>query len=138
MVAWGTMGFTDEEIGNVVALIRSWKDVPPVELNEAELQGNAEAGAKIFAETCASCHGPRGEGYPATAKNRENDPETAAGTGIGRKEFLAKASDGYLRYLIANGKSDTAMRAFNDGTDKPELSEADIDNVIAYLRQNEF
>lgn len=136
MVAWGSLGFTAEDIENLVALIRSWEEIAPVDLDESELGGNAEAGAKVFTDVCAACHGDKGQGYPDTAKNKENNPETAAGTGIARKDFLGEASNGYLRYIIKNGKTDTAMRAFNDGSDKAELSDEDIENVIAYLRAN--
>ena len=113
---------------------RSWRifarfaETQPADLDESPLQGNATEGERIFGDICAACHGRTGAGYQ----------ETANGTGIGRSVFLDSVTNGYLRYIIRHGKSNTMMRGF--GTDDPvavaNLSDEDIENVIAYLREH--
>ncbi len=64
--------------------------------------------------------------------------ETANGTGIGREAFLDSATNGYLRYVIKHGKSDTPMRGFagDDPVAVANLDDDEIENVIAYLRDH--
>lgn len=115
-----------EQVESVIAYMRSWEEVEPAELDEATASGDAEAGAATFREICAACHGQEGAGYQ----------ETANGTGIGRAAFLADASNGYLRYMIRNGKTDTPMRPFGrpSATAVANLTDDQIENVIAHLR----
>lgn len=110
----------------VIAYMRSWSEVEPVELNDDACEGDAEAGAERFREICAACHGLSGAGYQ----------ETSNGTGIGRSAFLADVSNGYLRYIIEHGKSNTPMRPFGrpEATAVANLTSEDIENVIAHLR----
>ena len=127
MIAWKAM-YDDAKIDSLVAYIRSFSDAPPVELNESPMKGDANAGQATFAGICAGCHGRTGAGYQ----------ETANGTGIGRKVFLDTVTDGFLRYIIKHGKSDTPMRGFAEGSKVAvaNLSDTDIENVIVFLRQN--
>ena len=127
MPAWGSVVGKDG-VEAIVAFIRSWKDVEPAELDDGEAQGDAEAGGQTFREICAACHGNSGAGYQ----------ETSNGTGIGRSAFLADASNGYLRYIIRHGKSNTPMRPFGrpEATAVANLTDEQIDNVIKYLRTN--
>ena len=106
-------------------------DLDPVEpavLDESELEGVAENGQRIFRAVCSGCHGRSGAGYQ----------ETANGTGIGRKAFLDSASNGFLRYIVSHGKSQTKMRGFaaSNITAVANLSDQEIDDTIAYLRAN--
>lgn len=128
MIGWGVM-YNDDQIATLVAYLRSLNPVLPASLDESPLKGNASDGEPIFTAVCSSCHGRSGGGYQ----------ESANGTGIGRKAFLEGASDGFLRYLIRNGKSGTAMRAFSSqGTAMAvmDLTDEQVDGVIAYLRMN--
>lgn len=127
MVPWeGT--YSTEQIESLVAYLRSNTPTEPAELNEGPVTGDAEAGEALFGQICSACHGRTGAGYM----------ETANGTGIARSAFLDGATNGYLRYMIKNGKSDTAMRGF--GGDDPiavaNLTDEQIEDVIAYLREN--
>lgn len=124
MPSWEKSDYSDRDIEDVIAFIRSWKEVPPAELDESPLKGDIKAGEVVFSSICAACHGRTGAGYQ----------ETANGTGIGRRAFLNVASNGYLRYIVKHGKSGTQMRSFIDGTNVADLTDADIENVIAYLR----
>ncbi|MDH5493091.1 MAG: c-type cytochrome [Myxococcales bacterium] len=127
MIAWGS-SFEDEQINALIAHIRSLAESEPAELNEGALAGDAGEGEQVFASICAGCHGRTGAGYQ----------ETANGTGIGRRAFLDAATNGYLRYIIRHGKTETQMRPFGQGDPVAvaNLSDDDIENVIAYLRAN--
>jgi len=125
MPAWGG-SLERSEVESIVAFMRGWNEVEAVELDESPNEGDAEAGATVFREICSACHGLQGGGYQ----------ETANGTGIGRSAFLADASNGYLRYIVEHGKSDTAMRPFGrpEATAVANLTAEQIENVIAHLR----
>lgn len=127
MVPWKS-SYSDEQVEAVVAYLRSLESVGPAELNQAPLKGDPAKGAEDFRTICAACHGRNGGGYQ----------ETSNGTGIGRKVFLDKASNGFIRHIIEAGKSHTAMKGFAE--DGPaavaNLTPQQIDNIIAYLRKN--
>ena len=125
MIAWGA-AMQKGEIESVIAHMRSWKKVEPAKLDESPVKGDSAKGAKIFNDICSGCHGRTGGGYM----------ETANGTGIGRKAFLAEASNGFLRYLIKNGKSGTKMRPFDPKSKVAvaNLTAAEIEHVIAFMR----
>ena len=82
MPAWHqTRGgpFTDEEIKQMVAYIRSWEAAAP-DLGEQRMQVDAKRGARIYAATCVVCHGENGQGGtaptlndPAKLKQFDND-----------------------------------------------------------------
>ena len=112
----------------IVAFLRSWKDIKPAKLDQKPVKGDAAKGATTFNLVCSGCHGRSGAGYQ----------ETANGTGIGRKSFLDSASDGFIRYIAKNGKSQTAMRPFDlkAKTAVANLTDQEIDDVIAHLRKN--
>ncbi len=127
MVPFGA-NYKKEQIYALVAYIRSLTPTQPAALNEAPLAGDAAKGGTVFRDVCSGCHGRNGAGYQ----------ETSNGTGIGRWAFLSNASNGYLRYMIKNGKSGTAMRPFSKGSKVAvaNLNNKQIDDVITYLRKN--
>jgi cytochrome c oxidase cbb3-type subunit III len=127
MISWKA-SLKPAQVNEVVSYMRSWQNVPAAKLNESPVKGNATAGGKMYFSVCSGCHGRTGAGYQ----------ETANGTGIGRRAFLASVTTGYLRYVIRHGKSGTKMRPFA-GKNKvavANLSDAEIENVIAYLRDH--
>lgn len=87
----------------------------PVELSTDPVTGDVALGKKLYKQTCATCHGVKGEGVSAPA--------------LGNPMFLATASDAFLRYAIAEGRDSTPMRAF-----KNELKKEEIDGLTAYIR----
>jgi mono/diheme cytochrome c family protein len=127
MVPWGAI-LSDVQIQAVVAYLRSLHPVEPATLDESELEGVPENGAKIYRSSCSGCHGRSGAGYQ----------ETANGTGIGRKAFLDSASNGFIRYIVNHGKTQTKMRGFSakSVTAVANLSDQEIEDTIAYLRAN--
>lgn len=82
--------------------------------------GDAAAGKTIFAKKCAVCHGKAGEGKAAMAKMLKVEMRH-----LGSQEVQAK-SDDELSKTITKGT----------GKMKPVkgLSDADVANVVAYLR----
>lgn len=82
----------------------------------------AVRGERLYADTCALCHGPRGEGY------RADDAPRLAG-----QEFLATASDQFLRTAIMDGRPGTTMSAWSHERGGP-FSTADADAIVAFMR----
>ena len=129
MVAWKDR-FTDSQLEALVAYLRSLHDVEPADLDESPLNGDVSNGAEVFRSICAGCHGRSGAGFQ----------ETANGTGIGRRAFLDSVSNGFLRYVVTHGKSQTAMRGFAEEskTAVANLTPQEIDDTIAYLRESSW
>ena len=94
------------------------KPAPPT----PTLSPEAIRGGQFYAQMCAVCHGPAGEGYAADQAPRLAQPE-----------FLASVSDDYLREAITNGRRDTTMSAWVRMRGGP-LKPTDIDAVVAYIR----
>lgn len=121
MTAWANV-LKPEQMEQVVAYLRTQTKTEPAKLDESPLKGDAGDGAKLFMRSCVQCHNMRGG-------HRE------WGTGILRRPFLDTVSNGYLRYMIRNGKSGTSMQAFAQGP-LPELTltKDQIEHVVAFLR----
>jgi cytochrome c oxidase cbb3-type subunit 3/ubiquinol-cytochrome c reductase cytochrome c subunit len=79
-------------------------------------------GGHLYQRMCAVCHGPTGAGYKADQAPAITHPE-----------FLAAASDAFLRNAIVNGRAGTTMSAWAVERGSP-LVAADIDAVIGFLR----
>ncbi len=127
MIPWEGI-LSDQQVEAVIAYVRSLDPVDPAVLDESKLKGVPVNGERIFRSVCSGCHGRSGAGYQ----------ETANGTGIGRKAFLDSASNGFLRYIVSYGKSQTKMRGFasKNITAVANLSDQEIEDTIAYLRAN--
>jgi cytochrome c oxidase cbb3-type subunit 3/ubiquinol-cytochrome c reductase cytochrome c subunit len=81
-----------------------------------------QQGQALYGRYCAFCHGDRGEGYRADHA-----------TQLANEEFLAVASDAYLRRSIERGRPGTTMSAWSKARGGP-LDEADLDATVAYIR----
>lgn len=127
MIPWGAI-LNDEQTQGLVTYLRSLHPVEPAVLDESKLDGDPANGGKIFRNICSGCHGRAGAGYQ----------ETANGTGIGRKAFLDSASNGFIRYIVSKGKTQTKMRGFalENITAVANLTPQEIDDTIAYLRES--
>lgn len=118
---------TPAQIDDVVAYLRSFAKLPDRAAKlarEPAARGDAANGRHLYADICATCHGATGEGYEAGG----------SGTAIGRPGFLGKASDGFIRATIREGRSNTPMRGFSGPEGLANLSSREIDDVIAFLR----
>lgn len=118
MSAWASSRggpLTDEDIGNLIALMRSWATEAPIDLAHVSVSGRREVGAALYASRCASCHGPDGGGVTAPA--------------LSNPVFLRSASLGYVRYTIEHGRRGTPMVGFGDSLDS-----ASIDDLVTFVR----
>ncbi len=111
----------------ILAYLRSFSKLPSrtaeVDAQPAAI-GDAGFGEKLFENICATCHGPKGDGYVAGG----------TGTAIGKIGTLSKVSDGFLRATIKEGRSNTRMRGFAGPEGLANLNDQEIDDIIAYLR----
>jgi len=81
-----------------------------------------ERGQALYADYCALCHGDNGEGYAADQANALNN-----------QDFLAIASDEFLRAAIVRGRPGTVMSAWGVEHFGP-LSSTDVDDLVEFIR----
>jgi mono/diheme cytochrome c family protein len=98
----------------------------PQEAAEA-LQGEAAAGQKLFAGTCATCHGPEGKGIPGLGKDMTTS------------KFIAERNDAELVEFIKMGRDpsdplNTTGVAMPPKGGNPALSDEDLFDIVAYIR----
>ncbi len=116
-----------KKIRAIVAYLRSYSKLPnrAAEVDaEPAAHGDPRLGKTWFDDICATCHGKNGDGYAAGG----------TGTAIGKRGFLSKASDGFIRETIKMGRSNTRMRGFSGPTGLANLSDQEIDDIIVYMR----
>lgn len=101
-------------IDRVVAFLRA-QGPKPQPLGTAASTGNATRGAEIYKRDCQKCHGDQ-----TTRVNAVH---------LANAQFLAAASDAFLRYAIVSGRPGTPMESF-----QAKLSSQDIDDVVAFVR----
>ncbi len=111
----------------IVAWLRSHEKLPnrSAEVDaQPDAHGDPRLGDRWYHQICATCHGPRGDGYAAGG----------TGTAIGKRGFLSKVSDGFIRETIKHGRSNTRMRGFQGADGLANLTDREIDDIIVYLR----
>lgn len=82
------------------------------------------AGAALFHENCASCHGAEADGHGPAAKGLVPPPANFRSGSL-----LGQHSDAYLYWRITTGKPGTAMPSFHG-----VLGDTEKWQVVAYLR----
>lgn len=102
-------------VNAVIAFMRSWYTGPKLVLDNTAGPGDAANGGQLYAQHCARCHGARGVEGPNAR--------------IGDPAFLARASNGFLRLAIRDGRPPTPMEGF--GT---RLGPEGVQDVIMHLR----
>jgi cbb3-type cytochrome c oxidase subunit III len=126
MPAWGESegGLRPAEIDAVVTYVRRLApDVPaPVDTEPYRfVRGDAAAGARLYADACASCHGERGQGNEGPA--------------LSNPRFLAAATDTYLLETIRRGRRGTSMPGFAGASPAHRvLDDSEITAVVAFVR----
>jgi mono/diheme cytochrome c family protein len=109
------------------AFLRSHSTLPnkSAEIDQQHIaRGDPRLGKIWFDQICSTCHGVNGDGYAAGG----------TGTAIGNTNFLTKASDGFIRETVKHGRSGTRMRGFSGPEGLSNLSEAEVDDIIVYMR----
>jgi cytochrome c oxidase cbb3-type subunit 3/ubiquinol-cytochrome c reductase cytochrome c subunit len=91
--------------------------------------GDVAEGAKVFAASCAGCHGTNGEGTRATT-----------GKGLGSivdRSYLGLVSDQYLRDVVVSGLPGQGMPDFQHhgpkGGPVQAMTDTEITSVVAWL-----
>lgn len=116
-----------DKIEAIIAFLRSHATLPDriqAVDNQPEAHGDARLGEQWFHQVCSACHGFQGDGYSAGG----------TGTAIGKRGFLDRVSDGFIRTTIKEGRSNTRMRGFSGPAALAALSDQEIDDIITYLR----
>ncbi|MEQ9618532.1 MAG: cytochrome c [Deltaproteobacteria bacterium] len=93
-------------------------------------KGDAAKGKEVFTNTCASCHGPEGKGDGVAAAALDPKPRD-----LSDSAYVSTLSNEHLYKVISEGGASVGlspMMAAWGGV----LSEQDINDVIAYIRQD--
>lgn len=85
--------------------------------------GSADAGRKLYLESCQNCHGPAGKGDSDMAAYLTPPPANLTARKTQDK------SDAVLRTIILEGRPGTAMSSY-DGA----FEDAQLADLIAYIR----
>jgi cytochrome c oxidase cbb3-type subunit 3 len=116
-----------QTVNDIISYLRALPVANKVAYNvnpALELRGDATQGAELFANYCASCHGPQGQGYVIGVP----------GPAIGLPGFLKVASDDYIFQTVKHGRVGTPMKSFLGSQGLANLTESDVKDVIAHLR----
>ncbi len=103
----------DHQIKELVAFIRNWEETAPLLPTPTPVIDAASQ----YAQYCAGCHGPNGEGTEAISLI------------LNSKGFLSRTDDSLLHQLIAQGRPEQGMPTFGG-----ELSRAEINALVAFIR----
>jgi mono/diheme cytochrome c family protein len=115
MPVWGDV-LTPEQLDALTAYALSASSGAP-----------AETGSEVFAQNCAACHGPFGEGGPNPAR-----PDDVIAP-ISSAEYLQTRDDATLRAIIAQGQPNFGMSPFGEAYGGP-LDADEIDALVAFMR----
>lgn len=119
MPAWSQL--SDEDLVDLIGFVRGFNKNNRRELAPYLASGDWDRGRILYAGVCSGCHGRSVEG--------------GTGPQLANSVFLRSVSDAVLREWISHGRSGTEMRSFlKGGQGMVELSEAQIDDIVTYLR----
>ncbi len=130
--AQSIVDLTVEQLEDVVTHLRVWEESPPTmaQSHRYVVPWDLERGEQLFVSNCAGCHGEQGR-----PDFDEPGKASAWAPALNNQGFLASATDGFLQATIINGRAETAMRAFGDGTQGlVDLSDDDVNHVVSYIR----
>ena len=106
----GLANLNDEDAHNIIAFLRS------LEGNVVNVTDAGLSGEELYNINCAACHQQGGEGKAGFAPAIRN------------RDFLAIASDEFIRKTVARGRPGTSMVA------RPDLEGKQLDSIFNYLR----
>jgi mono/diheme cytochrome c family protein len=121
MPAWGkgAGGLTPGQVDALVDYLAAGDDRPPQKLRSAPQPltgGNPRRGGELFVQLCVGCHGP-----------------AKLAPSLGNPQFLKSASDDFIARTIVNGRTDTAMPAFQR-PGAAGLTDDEVRHLLAYIR----
>ena len=86
--------------------------------------GDPVKGAAIYNETCIACHGANGKGELEGVPNFTK-----------KKNPLKQTDDILIEHILNGFQSEGSFMAMPPGGGNPDLTEEDVANVLAYLRE---
>lgn len=119
MPAWNQQagGLSGPQIDALVKYLRQGDDRPVQAIVSREVPpGDKDRGALLYIQNCSGCHG-----------------SNQLAPSLKSPAFQAEASDLFLANTIRNGRTDTAMPAFQHG-DGLGLDDKDIGDLVAFIR----
>lgn len=116
MAGWGTQ-LNDKEVAAVVDYVRKT-------FMAASADPRIQKGREIYAKTCATCHGDRGQGVLFSQAGMTKPPRDFASP-----QARAELDRERMVEAVTNGRSGTAMASF-----KSQLPKKDIEAVVDYVR----
>lgn len=126
---------SDAEVAAIVEHIRGWQESEPRAARpDPPTGGDPRRGERLYQESCAACHGARGEGGEGTGVtfSRPRDQQIMA-PALNNAGFLAAADDALIKDSILRGRDGTPMPS----ADELGLSESDVDDLVAFIRKFE-
>jgi len=125
---------SDAQVTAIVRYVRSWNHAPAVTYSRQPVTGDPAHGKQLFGQYCAACHGAVGGGGEGTGVtfSRPRDLPIMA-PALHNPGFLAAATDAMIKATLMNGRQGTPMTSFL----KQGLSEADLDDIVSYVRSFE-
>jgi mono/diheme cytochrome c family protein len=99
----------------------------PLDALPAGYVGNAATGAKLYMQSCASCHGPRGHGMPHQ------------GLTLRQSVYVSELSDLDLVQFLRHGRTaddpTSAMKLPMPAKgNNPNLTDVDLMDIVAHMR----
>jgi cytochrome c oxidase cbb3-type subunit 3 len=123
---------SDAQVKAIVDYLRRHYKSKPMQYSRAGLGGDAKHGAELYGANCAMCHGPtgggegRGTGVTISRERKFGIMPPA----LNNPGFQNAAPDAMVAKIIKEGRPSGIMPAFRN-----ELSDEDIADVVAYVRQ---
>jgi cytochrome c oxidase cbb3-type subunit 3 len=116
--ATGLANLTDTDAFNIIAYLRSLNGdkAPAPTPTQTVTAGDPKIGEQQYNMNCMACHQKDGIGKPGFAPSIRN------------RDFLAIASDDFIRTTVSKGRPGTAMAP------RPDISKENVSHIIAYLR----
>ena len=123
---------SDAQVKALVDYLREHYHSKPKQYDTKPLGGDAKRGAVVYAANCAMCHGDhgggagRGTGVTISRERKFGIMPPA----LNNPGFQGAAPDAMVATIIKEGRPSGIMPAFRN-----ELSDADIADVVAYVRE---
>ena len=120
--AAGLANLSEEDAHDIIAHLRALGEpagaatTPGAVPEGADAAGDPTKGEALYTMNCMACHQPGGVGKIGLAPSIRN------------RDFLALASDEFIRKTVHDGRLGTAMAP------RPDLSAEQVGDIIAYLR----